>query len=373
MQRAVLLTTAACVVCTGTVVYFGKVIGIKGETYREQAIYGAEKMSISYENDADSYFRVDISENLDNYPMFWGLSCMRCFQSVVNPSIMDFYESIGISRDVSSRADISSYTLRGLFSVKYYFDQIKEDENGEEIRTALELPGFVFDREENGFRIYRNDYYIPMGFAYDYYVAEDVLEDKSDAVKEHVLIKALVLDETQAEKYADIIENVPQDALAVSETQYLEECTLRREQSCTDFSYDSKGFVANIGLDAPKLVFFSVPYESGWTATVNSIPVDVERVSNGFMAVRCEAGENEIIFSYELPGLRYGLYLTLFGLVLLVLYMAFSKPLFSAKRGTQQYCYDYTSASGVRAAKAYAYHLAKHDTQKDITVKEDED
>lgn len=373
IQRAVCLTTAACMVCTGTVVYFGKVIGIKGETYREQAIYGAEKVSISYENDADSYFRVDISENLDNYPMFWGLSCMRCFQSVVNPSIMDFYESIGISRDVSSRADISSYTLRGLFSVKYYFDQIKEDEDGKEIWNTLELPGFVFEREENGFRIYRNDYYIPMGFAYDYYVAEDVLENKSDAVKEHVLIKALVLDEAQTEKYADIIENVPQDALAVSETQYLEECTLRREQSCTDFTYDSKGFAANISLDASKLVFFSVPYESGWTATVNGSPVDVERVSNGFMAVRCEAGENEIVFSYELPGLRYGLYLTLFGLVLLVLYMAFSKPLFSAKHGTQQHCYDYTSASGVRAAQAYAYHLAKHDTQKDIIVKEYED
>lgn len=359
MQRAVWLTTAACIVCTGTVVYFGKVIGIDGETYRETAIYGAEKISVSYENDEDSYFRVDISENLDNYPMFWGLSCMRCFQSVVNPSIMDFYESIGISRDVASRADVSSYTLRGLFSVKYYFDQIKDDVEEQE---APALPGFVFDREENGFRIYRNDYYIPIGFAYDYYVTDKVLEGKADGVKERVLIKALVLDEEQAGKYADIIEDISQSMLTVSEEQYLEECTLRRAQSCTDFTYDSKGFAANITLDTPRLVFFSVPYESGWTASVNGSPVDVERVSNGFMAIRCEEGENTIVFSYELPGLRYGLYLTLFGVVILVLYMVFSKPLFSAKHAVQQRSYDYISASGVRAARMYTQHLAKQYT-----------
>ena len=57
-------------------------------------------------------------------------------------------------------------------------------------------------------------------------------------------------------------------------------------------------------LDSRNLVFFSVPYDEGWTATVNGKPVDVEEVDNGLMAVPAEAGDNTIEFHYETPGLH---------------------------------------------------------------------
>lgn len=352
LQSALFMTIAACLICTGTVVCYGKLDRTTSGNYRDQAIHGSEHLHISYETDDAGFFRVDMSENYDNYPMFWGLSSMRCFQSVVDPSIMEFYDSIGITRDVASRADTSYYTLRGLFSVKYYFDKVKDD------MPELKLPGFTFLREENGFRIYQNDYYIPMGFPYDYYVTPQEMKGKTDLAKSSMLIHALVLDEEQAERYHDIITKA--DGSVPSEEEYLLECQKHAGEACGNFRYDSKGFSAEITLDTPKLVFFSVPYSSGWTAEVNGEPVDVEKVSNGFMAVRCESGQNTISFCYALPGLRYGAVISIGGLVLLGLYLMLAKRLFLPVCGRRTHSYDYVPSAGIRAAHAYTHYLKRH-------------
>lgn len=92
------------------------------------------------------------------------------------------------------------------------------------------------------------------------------------------------------------------------------------------------------------MVFFSVPYEKGWTAKVNGKAVDVEKVDIGFMAVRCEAGDNSIEFSYETPGLRIGLMISAGGLLLLVIYLLVTLKRAKYERKTEprhRYCYDY--------------------------------
>ena len=56
--------------------------------------------------------------------------------------------------------------------------------------------------------------------------------------------------------------------------------------------------------DQDELVFFSVPYDDGFTATINGSPAAIEKVDNGLMAVYVPAGENEIEFIYHTPGLH---------------------------------------------------------------------
>lgn len=364
-QKAIVLTTMACIACTCTIVYFGKAIGTNAEKYINTAIHGKENLSISYETDKDDYFRIDISENYDNYPMFWGLSSMRCFQSVVNPSIMEFYDSVGIHRDVASRAGTEFYTLRGLFSVKYYFQKITEQTETPEGNTENsasqeepDLPGFVYDRTENGFRIYKNQYFIPMGFTYDNYVTEEMLEDKTKSAREKILIQALILSQEQAETYADIITEIKNpESLDLSQEQYFASCTEHAKETCHNFNYDASGFSADITLEQPKLVFFSVPYDKGWTAEINHQPVTVEKVSGGFMAVRCEAGESKIVFSYQLPGFKTGFCITLLGILLFIIYLILPFPKHPEQYSTEN---SYLSVDGVRASNAYIQHLQNH-------------
>ena len=61
--------------------------------------------------------------------------------------------------------------------------------------------------------------------------------------------------------------------------------------------------------------------KEGKRIEVNGKKVDVEKVSYGFMAVKAEAGENNIVFRYETPGLKYGIIISISGIALLLGYL----------------------------------------------------
>lgn len=381
---SVVSTSVASIFCIFAVVLYGAVTPKAAHEYIDSAINGRENVYESVSE--DNFFRTDISEDCDNYPMLWGLPSMRCFQSVVSTSIMEFYDSIGIQRDVASRADISHYTLRGLLSVKYFYREIQEGWSYEEMQAGVKPPpssesseksteleaaktdvtkyltGFEYLCSNGGFEVYENKLYIPMGFTYDTFVSESEAKNMTDAAREKLLIKALVLNDEQIGRYSSIMKELPQEqAVKMNKSDYERACR-EKQQSCADsFVYDSHGFSSEITLDEPELVFFSVPYSTGWTAEVNGEPADVEKVSYGFMAVRAEAGANRIEFRYRTPGLRTGLYVTLGSVILLAAYLLIMHRIDRRHRGEMRFrhYYDYEPLQKVPASEIYVRSFIK--------------
>ena len=123
--------------------------------------------------------RSDFYEDVDNTSMFWRVPSINCFQSSVNTSIMQFYDKVGITRDVASRPNYSAYGLRTLLSCKYFFDDMYDSNNPDfdECFTDKDgntkMPGWKYLKTCNGFKIYENENYVPMGFAYDSYITEE--------------------------------------------------------------------------------------------------------------------------------------------------------------------------------------------------------
>ncbi len=66
-----------------------------------------------------------------------------------------------------------------------------------------------------------------------------------------------------------------------------------------------------------------VPFEQGWSATVNGNKVDVEKVNSGLMAVFCQAGQNKIRFNYMTPGLKEGLIVSILGILIFIGYIVY--------------------------------------------------
>ena len=126
---------------------------------------------INLDDDLD-VCRSDFYSSTDNSGMFWQIPTIQCFHSIVPGSIMDFYPSIGVTRDVGSRPDTSHYALRGLTSCKYLFDDDStRDEFGDpETGENTLMPGWSYVDHQNGYDIWKNDYYVPMGFSYDSYI-----------------------------------------------------------------------------------------------------------------------------------------------------------------------------------------------------------
>ncbi len=354
-RLAVWAAALASVVCVLTTVLYGANSPRTAKKYVDSAINGSGQV---YEAvSGDNFFRADTSPDRDNYPMFWGLPCMRAFQSVVETSIMDFYSSVGVQRDVASRADTTHYTLRGLFSVKYFYKYCDDEETD----VAGDLPGFELVQEGEYFDVYENTLFVPMGFAYDTCVSEKTADAKSPQVRERMLMKCLVLTDEQIERYSDIITvKDPTAASTLTQLSYKSFCEEKRECCASSFTYDSHGFESEITLDSPRLVFFSVPYSSGWSAEVNGKPADVEKVSYGLMAVRAESGDNTIVFRYRTPGLTAGLILSGVGLLALVLWLLLSRV--TRRKGgapALSHYYDYDSYHKISASQAYTDTLTR--------------
>lgn len=284
--------------------------------------------------DGDDYRMDVVPGSMDNIGMFWGQSSVHAFHSIIPTSVFDYYESIGVSRGVGSRPEWSHQALRSFLSVKWLVDSDNDSAD-----TVNDYSGWTYVSEIEGYGIYRNENYIPMGFTYDSYVTAASYETLSKTQREKIMLMAIVLEQSQVEKYADILSMIPiteDDATldkqlngsqggftdnidmpsiapvpgvpSLSYDVLSKECEERAAESCKDFKYTNKGFEAKIDLSRDNLVFFSVPYDEGWSATVNGQPVEIERVNVGFMAVKVPAGENnEIVFNYMTPGLKLGM------------------------------------------------------------------
>ena len=160
-----------------------------------------------------------------------------------------------------------------------------------------------------------------MGFSYDYYVTEEQYEETPESQRHLLLLKALVLTDEQVEKYNGLLYPLLSEPL-YTEEEYFEDCQKRRSMSCSEFSYDNDGFSATFTASKSRLVFFSVPWESGWSATVNGKKTDIEKVNVGFMAVRGPEGTSEIRFTYETPGLKLGILISGLSLLVFLVYLA---------------------------------------------------
>ena len=65
----------------------------------------------------------------------------------------------------------------------------------------------------------------------------------------------------------------------------MEDCDARRATASRVFTMTNSGFHAEIDLTRENLVFFSVPYDDGFTAYVNGEQADIVEVDEGLMAV----------------------------------------------------------------------------------------
>ena len=266
----------------------------------------------------DAFYRIDAYGAHNNLGLWFDKSCLQFFNSTVAPSIMEFYPEAGVTRDVNSKPDAQNYALRGLLSVRYTLVARDSAEDW----TKENLSGWTQCGETSAYLIYQNDNWVPMGFTYDYYVTQEQLETVPEEERAQILMRALLLDEDQLETYAGLLDPLPQEELEdrTAET-YAEDCAARRAVAVADFTATRTGFTAKTDYQEEELVFFSVPYDEGFTATINGEPATIEKVDNGLMAVHVPAGEATIEFTYHTPGLALSAGISLAGVAVYAVYL----------------------------------------------------
>ena len=320
-SRFVQRMTAAVLVfaCVFSMVHIG--IGKFGQWHTDSDLVEQNKNALLLKNDLpEGDYRIDTYKIHDNIGMWLDKSCLQYFGSTAAPSILSFYPGLGVKRDVRSEPEITNYALRGLLSVEYLITTPEKRENFEDEADE----GWTYLGDVDGYTLYHNDNYVPMGFTYDYYVTEATYEASIKTLRSNLLLRALVLEDEDVEKYSSYLTELP-DALLddLHYDSYTQDCADRRAHSCSVFQMNNAGFHAEITLEKPNLVFFSVPYDDGFTAYVNGEKTDILQVDEGLMAVLCPAGASSIDFVYQADGLSASRVVTAVAIPVWVVYVAY--------------------------------------------------
>ena len=312
--------TAAVLVfaCVFAMVHIG--IGKFGQWYTDSDLVEQDTNALLLKNDLpEGDYRIDTYKIHDNIGMWLDKSCLQYFGSTAAPSILSFYPGLGVKRDVRSEPEITNYALRGLLSVEYLITTPEKRESFEDEADE----GWTYLADVDGYTLYHNDNYVPMGFTYDYYVTEATYEASIKTLRSNLLLRALVLEDEDVEKYSSYLTELPDAMLDdLHYDSYTQDCADRRAHSCSVFQMNNAGFHAEITLEKPNLVFFSVPYDDGFTAYVNGEKTGILRVDEGLMAVLCPAGTSSIDFVYQAAGLSASRVVTAVAIPVWVVYVA---------------------------------------------------
>lgn len=326
--RMIVSIVLTCVISAGSTVYtiaMGKTHGYDSKNYMNALV-------INHKDDIDlpncQNVRTDFYEMMDNSAMHWQIPSIQAFHSVVPGSVMDFYNDVGVNRDVASRPTTSEFALRSLTSTRWLIDYIDDSKSFANSSGVTAMPNWKYYDRQSKFDIWENENYIPMGFSYDNYITEKEYEDCVVSNRTKLMLKAMVLTDEQIAKYnIDKSKLIKVNDQTFTGTVYTEDCKNRNKQCCSSFEYTKTGFTAKIDRTKESestLMFFSVPYESGWSAQVNGKAVDVEKVNIGFMAVEVPANKVcNIVFTYTTPGLKTGIMATCIAFVVFAVYLVF--------------------------------------------------
>ena len=164
----------------------------------------------------------------------------------------------------------------------------------------------------------------------------------------------MVLTDEQAEKYKDCLKHDDElNEYKYTNAEYYKDCEERNKLVCSSVKFENSRFTAKITTgDSPELVFFSIPYEGGWSAEVNGKPAKIEKVNVGFMAVEVPANtESKIVFTYKTPGLMLGAVVSGVTVVIFIAYMFIWKVPSRRKKDQLFYIDDMAEEESYDSAK----------------------
>lgn len=225
--------------------------------------------------------RVQNKKALANYSMISNEPGMDTFHTFKSTSTTEFCRIVGYQSGTmpTTRKYFSSPAIHAVLSVS---EVVNKDSTRE-----------------------TSQYYVPMGFVYDYYVEDINYEFTTDKNENNrriqLMTQACFIDSETAKELENVVK-----PLGDNEMDWKDACEVRRQSACTDFVLTSKGFTATSQGDKDRLVFFSIPHDNGWTAYINGEETEIYTINGGLMGIIVPEGTSDISFTFTPPGFITG-------------------------------------------------------------------
>jgi len=301
LQKRAILALVCVTACVQYAVYIaaGDTLILSGGTQPQNGVYTLEEIASpmlgALETDVpEDFVRIDHGRKLRNYGLIRGQSALTSFSSLRPGLVNRFAEmaGFGYSQSPTVSPPDASGAIRALLSVKEYHQLDSED-----------VPeGFIYDREENGISVYRNENHIPMGFLQTVCTGtHDQPMQPEDVAK--TMLAAATLEPSQMAKLANRMQKLNVHAIP----DWKDSVSRLQGNACDLFKTNPDGFTAHISAKQAGLLIFTIPYDRGFTASVNGQESEIYLCDVAFMGVWVEAGENDVVFTYRTRSLDLGI------------------------------------------------------------------
>ncbi|MEZ4886662.1 MAG: YfhO family protein [Chitinophagales bacterium] len=203
--------------------------------------------------------------------------------------------------------------LESLASVKYVLTKPASD-------NLVDRGVFKKIHQIEDVQIYQNKFNLPMGITYQQFVpVSEYKKLLNSTQKALALLQAVVVEDEDVEKFKALERRSLED---INQTYQINELNSALIANALQINYhDNNRIEGTIGLPKPKMMFFSIPYDVGWSAKVNGKPADLELVNLGFMGLMLPAGNHTIQLSYLPPYFYQGWMVFFLGLGLYIYLM----------------------------------------------------
>ena len=131
----------------------------------------------------------------------------------------------------------------------------------------------------------------------------------------------VILNEEQIDKYKGILKKLDLEKIEKLNTNYKTYIKSLENKTSTNFFYTSNGAELDITTKKDTLIVMSIPYDKGWTVTINGKNKTYENVDNGLIGIKIGKGKNKIKLEYNTPGLKAGTILSILSLTSLGTYL----------------------------------------------------
>lgn len=258
--------------------------------------------------------RTDGSINAEyNIGYIYNIPYLKNWNSTINGNIICFYNSIGIPRNVDTAIQQDN-KVRDFLSVRYIFTKKDEENNN-----------MILVESIGEYNIYENPNFVSMGIPYKYYILNSDYENLDNKTKRDLLMHSVVLEESQVQKYSNIMEKININEISEYNSQYNEYIEELKTKTSYDFRYTKSGCNFKIDAETDKFIVLSIPYDKGWTVKANGKEIEYEKINYGLMGFKIEKGTNNIELEYNERGLKIGLIISVISIVALIMYLSVYK------------------------------------------------
>ena len=262
--------------------------------------------------DMDIWQRIDYGRKIRNYGLLRGASSLTAFTSLRSSTVGRFVSMAGFGYDESTTVfpPNDSAALRAFLSVTAYY----------QLDDSPVPEGFVYDHDENGMAVYRNPNALPMGFLQT--TCTGTYHQRMDAeTVPTVMLAAVTLSDDDLAVYQPRMQTL--DVYNIPDWQ--ESVARLKQNACNGFDTFANGFIAHIDAKEAGMLVFTLPFDKGFSATIDGRKADIVNCDAAFMGVWIEPGEHEIVFTYRTRGLGLGIMLSLVSSFVLAAYVFISR------------------------------------------------